>query len=313
MSSAWAKAGVGSDRSCRRFRVKPGRLAFLAASLLLGANATSGCGSDGDGDGAGAGGAGGRACVPGETQGCLCAGQVAGAQVCAGDGMSWGRCECGAGAGGGGGADGGAGTAASGGTSAAAGAPAASGGSAGMFLDASADGPPAEPQEPGPLDDPCPDPTLYPYGIDLNCSDQCVASDQGLDECAACRRFVPPALRIDSAFDLPFIVRLPANPGMLCECGSSGARQYSFWFDIGPIGVPVIVLVGAPWYVHYGGTTAGATCAASPPWYKGCYWTGATGGARIEVATDDPNAPSRNLVIRRAVNAESCTASKFWE
>jgi hypothetical protein len=289
-----------------------GKVVTLAISLLLGANAMTGCGSDGDGGSAGAGGAGGRACVPGETQGCLCAGQVAGAQVCAGDGMSWGRCECGAGVGGGGGGIAGADSGAGSGGAGAGGIAAAGGaGEAGASGTAGADA--ATPKQPGPLDDPCPDPSLYPNGIDVNCSDQCSPTHDAL--CAPCQLdesdHVLPLIKISGA-DLPVIIRLPAIPPMTCACGIPGEQQ-SQQYTIGleaTLSLGFFVEVGKPWYVK---RSYVPTCIDElDRWRPGCEQAGG-GRAIIQIATDDPSAPSRNAVIRAPRNGEllSCDG-KYW-
>lgn len=95
----------------------PGALAGRAgaAGLFLGAlwlvvNALAGCGAPP------------RACVPGETQACVCAGGGRGAQVCGDDGARFGVCDCGGAADGGSGGAGDAGDAGDAGEAADAGA-----------------------------------------------------------------------------------------------------------------------------------------------------------------------------------------------
>lgn len=291
------------------------RFAFVAlcAPVALGA-----CGSDG-------GGANDRVCAPGASQACVtmsAAGQCDGAQTCNTEGSSWSACMCG-GAGGSSGSAGSAGASASGGSSGSSGGtggnsgsatggvggssgsagsgPAGAGGSADAGSDASV------PKQPGPLDDPCPDPNVYPFGIDLNCSDQCVASDVALCSQAQCWPSPlsgPPPQVIFVGEPLPWVIRLPANPPMSCSC--SGTKTYTITFRVTTT-EQVKFVVGKPWRIMTSAETPACTGVGGK---KGCHGPLPAGTYDVTIGTDDANAPSANVAIGFS---NQCYAAEFWE
>jgi len=311
-------------------------LRALAKSLAIGAFvapiALGACSSD---EGAGSE----AACTPGATQTCTgisASGTCEGAQVCKADGSGWGDCICG-GAGGSAGSSGGPGSggssgsmggagnggtagSATGGASGSSGAAGSgAGGSAGSGGSSADAGPDATvPKQPGPLDDPCSDPNTFPYELDLNCSDQCEATDTAA--CAAQFCIQPQSAPIVADVkELPFTIRVPANPAMTCSCtGSTTVQQYSLMFRVD---LPHFkATVGKPWYVTAWGT-GGATqayClipenAPAGPWAKGCYVSHAPLSAYVTVATNDPAAPSRVLTIEPALPSTDCFSNQYWQ
>ncbi len=264
-------------------------------------------------------------CQPGSTQPCTGPAACQGGQTCASDGKSWGSCDCGAAGSGGGGAVGGGGTggvdasAGSGGTSGASGSSGAGGNSGGA--DAGGDA-----QPPGPLDDPCPGQSPLVDHIDINCSDQCQATDTAA--CAAmtasCDVPTSTVATVNSPSELPFTIRLPANPGASCSCIGTSQNyppQHVLWIRLAP-GVSAKTLwvkIDKPWYViaPLGSTYDG--CVGDiyhqpVPWMKGCATVlGGTGAGRwIGVGTNDANAPSRTLVVR-APWATGTTCPETWQ
>ena len=278
---------------------------WVFATLLTAALAPS-CGSDdspandGSGGSSGASGAGG-----GGTSGSSGAttGGNAGADASAGSG----------------------GTGGSSGSSGAGGTPDGGGGSSGTDAgptDASPDGKP-----PGPLDDPCPGKSPLVDHIDINCSDQCQATDTA--KCAAmtsCDIPASPGVTVKTSAELPFTVRLPAKPGLSCPCKTGisslpGAPQYTIWFrlDAAVSKETLWAKVGKPWYVV--GTYAKSHDRCWSTIYqaracgrKGCAIlpTGGTSGRWLGVGTNDPNAPSRTLVVRKPW-ASGPTCPDLWQ
>ncbi len=171
---------------------------------------SGGCGSESPSDGKS------DACQSGETRTCVGPGACQGGQQCSASGV-WSSCDCG-GVGGssatggdggnsgtGSGASGGTGTGASGGTQTG-GSAGYDGGSAGAPGDAGADVTTGDP--PGPNDDPCPT-----EGIDLNCSTQCGAGPDPACATDGCTMANPPIV-ITSESQLPYVLRMPANPAV---------------------------------------------------------------------------------------------------
>ena len=257
-------------------------------------------------------------CQPGSTQPCTGPAACQGGQTCTSDGKSWGSCDCGAaGSGGSGGGAGGTGGAdassGSGGVGGAAGLDGGEDSSAGT--DAAGDAAPGDAQPPGPLDDPCPGKAPLVDHIDINCSDQCQATDTA--KCAAmtsCDVPLSNPATVTTANDLPFTIRLPANPGLTCACKTGiasqpGSLQYTLWFmlDAGVADQTLWARVDEPWYIVAPYASSYDRCVDDTynhpkgNWKKGCATLiGSLGVKRwIGVGTNDPNAPSRTLVVRK--------------
>ncbi len=260
-------------------------------------------------------------CQPGSTQPCTGPAACQGGQSCASDGKSWGSCDCGAAGSGGGGAAGtggvdasagGGGVGGSGGSSGASGSSGAGGTQDGGGGTSGSDGAAADAQPPGPLDDPCPGPAPLVDHIDINCSDQCQATDTA--KCAAmtsCDVPLSNGATITSSSQLPFTIRLPAKPGLTCACKTGiasqpGPVQYTLWVKLNGSAItqPVWARVGKPWYVVVTTSTLDRcvddTSTTIKTWRKGCATVPSSGADRwIGVGTNDPNAPSRTLVVRK--------------
>lgn len=289
-------------------RVLASTLALLTAALLANCGGSS---SDSN-----SGGTTSQTCDPGLTRTCVGPGACEGGQRCSDDGTKWSDCACGTGGTGataGSGATAGAGnTGGSAGTDASAGGVGGLGGAGGVAgIDSGTDAP-ADAKPPGPLDDPCPGQAPLVDHIDINCSDQCQATDTAV--CAAhatCDIPVgePPVIKLTG--DMPFTIRMPANPGMSCACKSfgpsSGGPQYLFWFlvDGAAVTKDLWIKVDKPWYVRSWAVGATDGCvddgSGVSSWGAGCTTLFAGLGSRwVGVGTVDPNAPSRTVVVRKA-------------
>lgn len=286
-------------------------------------------------------------CEPQSTRECVGPGACKGGQSCDAD-RKWSACNCGtggtggtsgasgSGGSGGGGAPGGGGTGGTaggtggisggtggvsggtGGMSGAGGTP-SGGGTAG---DASTGGASADASDAtvdtgvGPFDDPCPtDP------INVNCSNSCGPKSQ--DCSATC--YMSSGVVSDSVAAAHYVVRTPSNPGLHAEycagCwGGDAGVQPVYWMRIqfdGVSGGGYKITVGKPWRVWAKNNTSldgiGA-CLNDDKYGKGCDTTGyptSPATFRFYIGTDDPSAPSRNVLIQKT--SASCGPSDFWQ
>lgn len=262
-------------------------LAWVPVVVLFAA-----CGSD-DSEGDGTGGK--TTCAPGATQACTCNGSDTGAQVCAADGKSWGACDCGsAGSGGSGGASGDASTGGSGGAMGGTGATGGAGGSSGSAGDSGPDG--------SANSDPCPT-----EPVDVDCSSDCGGP------AATCTDTPPPSceglLWVDNENKKEKYVLRTASPPHAerpaCCPGHYGGYVAVFTL---PGGSAYKLTVGKPWIVSY--WEDGSYCA---PLHKGCVVSEGSADGHFIIATDDPNADVRNIVIEALPGFPTCAASDYWQ
>lgn len=266
-----------------------------------------------------------KGCEPQSTRECVGPAACKGGQVCGADGK-WGACDCGGGTGGsgsggtggtgpgGGGSGGTGGSSASGGTSATGGTGASTSGGTGGATDAgdaSADQDAADAFDTGvgPNDDPCPtDP------INVNCSTSCGPKTSG---CGACD-YLPTTSNFVTDQNLAnhYVMRTPSNPGLLggnCAwgCKDAGATPAYYLVAIykGVQGA-FKVTVGKPWKVHVTNDASGL--CLTDKYVNGCFKASIGTNLHFWVATDDPSAPARNIVIEN-LPGSTCTAADYWQ
>ena len=155
-----------------------------------------------------------------------------------------------------------------------------------------------------PKDDPC------PSKLDVNCSTSC----GGPTECSQAACSLPPTAGYAvPADDFPFVVRMPSSPGALtpgalppkCADNCGGAVFYGLHFRVVTTTQPnVRVRVEPPWFVSRAIATAdNAACVR-----VSCMSLMVNSSSPIVplvVATTDPNAPARNVVIE--ATSDPCT------
>lgn len=150
--------------------------------------------------------------------------------------------------------------------------------------------------------DPCPS-----VAMAVNCSKTCggASANCAKAECPATDPVITLALRITNS--LPTVVRTPEKPGKFlpCECAipSAGGSLYSLLvaLDAGA-GKLVKVTVGTGWRL--------ASPTSTNPW---CGEPGdnrrcriVSGNSGVLITTDDPNAPSRNVLFEAASAGDKC-------
>ena len=172
---------------------------------------------------------------------------------------------------------------------------------------ASADGAPhtdASAPDAAAKDDPC------PPKLDVNCSTSC----GGPTECSqvACHLPSLTAGYVLSDDDFPFVVRAPSSPGALtpssvpprCTDSCGGPLWHGVHFRVVTTTQPKIrVRVEPPWFV----SRALATADNAACFRVSCMslTVGSTPIVPLVVATTDPNAPARNVVIE--ATSDPCT------
>lgn len=146
-------------------------------------------------------------------------------------------------------------------------------------------------------DDPC------PAKLDVNCSTSC----GGLSECSqvACNLPSLTAGYVVPDDDFPFVVRTPSSPGALtpggvpplCTNSCGGPLWYGLHFRVVTTTQPQVrVRVEAPWLL----SSAWATADNAACLYRVRCMSLTVGSPPIVplvVATTDPNAPARNIVV----------------
>lgn len=242
-------------------------------------------------------------CSPGDTRSCVGPGACTGGQTCGSDG-SWGACDCGASGSGGSGGGSGSGTGGSGAGGSGGATQKDGGGTGGTAGDASADA--------GPPDDPCPSQT-----IGLNCSYSCGGPTKDCTsptvEAITCQ---DPSTSPGDSFPIfyptqfPFVLRTPSHPGTDPRCTAAcnpPSTVFQILIDIhANLLAPatgVKVTVPAPWKVHMVTSDFNMCIPASQP---NCGADDYGSGSFIEIVTDDPDAPARNVLIERATPPVTC-------
>jgi hypothetical protein len=137
------------------------------------------------------------------------------------------------------------------------------------------------------VDDPCP---TQPASV--NCSTSCGGVSASCATATACGNATP--IEITAVSQLPFVVRTPSHPAPsdACAAGCSAPVDYEIQVHVG-IGSPTIVTVGPSWHFTV------SMCPGTPGWTaSGCIYL--PGGGYVNVWTDDPEAPSRNIVFSSA-------------
>lgn len=307
----------------------------IAGMAALIANA---CGSDsasGESDG----------CEPQSTRECVGPAACKGGQACGAD-RKWSVCDCGTGSGGTGnggtsGVGGGTGGAGSGGTSGVGGGSGGTGGSSASggggtsgdggtsgggtsggggtsdggstggsggiadAGDASADQNAADATDSGlgPNDDPCPT-----EPINVNCSTSCGSA-------GACKCAHYGGNGIDQNLASHYVARTPSNPDGGCgwSCPADAGQAPFFWMHFALLNVQggYKLTVGKPWRVF---ASFYPDFCVTNKYANGCARLSTTGVQSIYfyVATDDPNAPARNILIEKGFQ-NYCTAGEYWQ
>lgn len=286
-------------------------------SLPLAVLVASACGSD-ESDGSSS------KCAQGATRACLGPGACNGAQSCDASG-AWSACDCGGGGGSGGGGSGGVsgGSGSGGATDGSAGSPSggsggsggsgAAGGSGGSGGSTSDSGSDAADGGPGPNDDPCPTQQLY-----SDCSDQCGGKwpCQTTTYPQACT--VIGAAVNSGIFGNHITFRTPTEQSLVgadpCYCAQSFDLPTASSVSIQYIGsvIGARIRAGKPWKVriYKAGASTASDCLTAD-FKNGCATVpfGVQTNAEFIAATDDPNAPARNVIIDEG----ACAPADFWQ
>jgi hypothetical protein len=137
-------------------------------------------------------------------------------------------------------------------------------------------------------DDPCPAQTA-----NVNCSTTCGGSSASCSMETSCGNST--AIPIMTVTQLPFVFRTPSHPAPSDACAMGCSVPVYYWVQIYvETGAPTLVTVGPSWRF-----TVSPTCPGSVGWSAdGCIYL--PQGGYINVWTDDPQAPSRNIVITSA-------------
>ena len=155
--------------------------------------------------------------------------------------------------------------------------------------------------------DPCPS-----TPVSINCSQTC---NQTTLPCAqvSCQTLPMPAVEplvISSYSQLPMIIRTPDLPGVSPECATAcGGRSTSGAFEVAVrVSLPYAkngfrIIAGSPYTIGHFDPYA-PFCTGEQP-ISGC---GSFLGTFYDflIWTDDPNAPSRNIVIEETLPGQEC-------
>lgn len=157
----------------------------------------------------------------------------------------------------------------------------------------------------GALDDACPTTPLY-----LNCDDECRGPSP---ECYApgsrvtCSGGATTAAVYDHAA-FPLVVRTPSHPGVDQKCiGECGESNTVFGVSL-YVGVPdgsvyaLRVTAPEPWRVRFSKFADFCLDGAS----AGCSVYDYGTSIAVEIVTDDPNAPARNVLLERVPKPAIC-------
>jgi hypothetical protein len=148
--------------------------------------------------------------------------------------------------------------------------------------------------------DPCPN-----VAVAVNCSSTCGTSATACSGVSCGKAPLANAVTIRNYSDLPYVIRTPDHPGVdpACEtmCAQPGVTDtvpvYAIRFDVAmQWATPgVRLVVGAPWKIDYFVNSSSQVCGGADS-VSGCELLPYEFNP-IVVWTDDPNAPSRNIVI----------------
>jgi hypothetical protein len=175
--------------------------------------------------------------------------------------------------------------------------------------DAPADGDAANPDggfNPG--DDPCPTGPIW-----LNCSDSCGKKSP---ECASLVCGIHMYLKeVTDPASFPIIIRTPSRPGWIAACTAACPEKPTACAVTLPIGLPtskdaggythgIRVRVGYPWRIQKPLSMLSICLDPSSP--PKCRVFSSDAMSDLEVVTDDPNAPAKNVLIERLPNPVVC-------
>ncbi len=144
--------------------------------------------------------------------------------------------------------------------------------------------------------------------INVNCSTTCGGLTSTCGQ-ATCATNDAPNLQINTASELPFIMRTPAYPGVDPKCQprcGAGDTVYGMAVQVNLTSVSgygIRVRVSDPWTIRQ--------FSVLQPWcsvfgHKGSCAIVPLPTPRILIATSDPNAPSRNVYIDVAKDKNAC-------
>ncbi len=147
--------------------------------------------------------------------------------------------------------------------------------------------------------DPCPSKV-----IDVNCSTTCGGPTTNCSDARCTAGRDPFTTLIGSYSKFPYIIRTPDKPGMDAVCNSLGCEPgKSVAYGVGlRIDLPYYkkglrITVGSPWRVRQVSHSGWSPyCAREASFGSGCIYLD-TSFVDLMIDTDDPNAPSRNILI----------------
>ena len=146
-------------------------------------------------------------------------------------------------------------------------------------------------------DDPCPT-----SPIAVNCSTSCGGVNAACSDVVCSSAF--PVLKNPAV--LPYVARTPSLPASVADnclpdCSNNVKYSMTWGIDIGGVPNGLLIQVGPPWKIN----PDGKDCTSAN--WSGClFLPGGTAIAVLNIWTDDPNAPARNIVMSAAAPGQMC-------